>query len=727
MAWGQIPQLPLDHDVVEYPRVSTPKQLENVSSEMQLEEDGKLTQLALRCGWKLEQIRCPKDDMALSGQMKMEDRPAFRKMLSYITSGEVKAVIAVEVDRLFRDKWGTEYSKFMEICEKYGVLVICPDMVYDFRDSYSVKRFRDRCVAAWEYLEYQIYGKMIGAKDFLGRTCRYSGGCIPVGYIVDQRKELSKGVLNPNYRKYVVYEPHARIMRWIFRRFKELNGRLWQLHRELLQVPFVFPEFESWVETEGFTAKTNMKKVLGGYKIGSTALEEMLCNVAYIGYWVYKGELISSASHDPIIPSDEQEQFWYAFNRRSRINPDGTQNENYVGNPPARRYIQNGEEVPDAMLKFLVTSEDPMYLINVKPRYNKQGQRTGQYLYSFTTSVKHTGKRDHKYMLMTTEVDGMFWRLLVARLEQIEDFETFASTEEENKVEVQAQRDEILAQIDACERTMKRLSKRLVQLSTINEQGEEVDDDDELVQDIKKEHKRFSVEKRRQEERLQLLEGAKSTYASQMVTYRELILEVREKINEYTTIEERQEIADMFATKVLLNTLSPRVYKMSIHWRDTTWGQDEVVALREGNPSIWWTVDNDKLLKEHYPTATRRELMEMFPDRPVSAIYRRASTLRLKKTVEDRDSGKLDMVEDLSLVDRTVMEKHGLCWRREKDCQEYPGGSNGGEHGVYFVCLSGLSGLYIASVGALFAHTSVAIMRYNRISKCLSKCWSPFA
>ena len=70
------------------------------------------------------------------------------------------------------------------------------------------------------------------------------------------------------------------------------------------------------------------------------------------------------------------------------------------------------------------------------------------------------------------------------------------------------------------------------------------------------------------------------------MTYHELILEAREKINEYTTIKERQEIADMFATKVLLNTLSPRVYKMSIQWRDTTWEQDEIVVVKEGNPSL---------------------------------------------------------------------------------------------------------------------------------------------
>src|SRR6266567_2731097 len=364
MAWGQMPQLPLEWDCVMYPRVSTPKQLGNVSAEMQLEEDGKLMQIALQCGWKPHQIRCPKDDMALSGRLKMEERPAFRQMLGFIRSGTVKAVIAVEVDRLFRDKFGAEYGKFMEICEQYGVLVVCPDMVYDFRDNYSITRFRDRCIAAWEYMEYQIYGKMIGAKDFLGRTCRYTGGCIPVGFIIDRRKKLANGMLNPHFRKYMVYEPHARIVFAIYRRFRELNGRLWQLHRELRRQSFVFPEFEEWVEADGFLIRTNLKKVSGGYTIGITAIRELLCNVAYIGYWVYKNVLISTASHNSVILSEELDLFWYAFNRLSCENPDGTPNEHYFGNPAAHKHIQAGGDVPDAMLKYLIAGEDPKYLIN---------------------------------------------------------------------------------------------------------------------------------------------------------------------------------------------------------------------------------------------------------------------------------------------------------------------------------------------------------------------------
>ncbi len=400
---------------------------------------------------------------------------------------------------------------------------------------------------------------------------------------------------------------------------------------------------------------------------------------------------------DRFIPPDEQDLFWYAFNRRSRENPDGTANEHYVGNPPARRYIQHSEEIPDAMLKYIISGEDPQYLINVRPRYNKQGERTGQYLYSFVTSMKYTRKRDAKHMLMTTEVDGIFWKRLIAHLEQVKDFEAFASTEEENKAEQEAQRNEILAQIEACERAMKKLSNHLVQLSILDQEEkegeEETDDDgeDELVKDIRKEFRKFSADKIRQVERLKLLDERKPSYASQMMTYRELILEVREHIREYTAIEERQEIADIFATKVTLDTLSPRVYKMHITWRDTTWGVDQIIAIRQGNPSTWWTPENDKLLQEHYATATRQELMRIFPDRPVSAIYRRASTLHLRKTKEDRECGKFAIAEDLSLMDYEVMEQYGLCWKSNQEGEaqqalEYTGGNNGGEHGVYFVC-----------------------------------------
>ena len=69
--WGAIPKLPLAWDCCLYPRISTPGQRGNVSSELQLKGDGELWNIALNRGWIEKQIRFPKDDMELSGRLRM--------------------------------------------------------------------------------------------------------------------------------------------------------------------------------------------------------------------------------------------------------------------------------------------------------------------------------------------------------------------------------------------------------------------------------------------------------------------------------------------------------------------------------------------------------------------------------------------------------------------------------------------------------------------------------
>src|SRR6266567_7944995 len=100
-SWKQ--ELLTDLSCQVYPRVSTPEQKKNVSAEMQQDKG-----FAILCGWvdDGERIIMDTDDLGLSGQLKMEERPAFVKMLRRIEDGMVKVVIAAQVDRLFRDRWG---------------------------------------------------------------------------------------------------------------------------------------------------------------------------------------------------------------------------------------------------------------------------------------------------------------------------------------------------------------------------------------------------------------------------------------------------------------------------------------------------------------------------------------------------------------------------------------------------------------------------------------------
>jgi DNA invertase Pin-like site-specific DNA recombinase len=162
--------------------VSTPEQKANVSAEMQKDKS-----FAVSCGWVDDGhlIILDTRDLGLSGQLRMEDRPAFSAMLSRIARGDIGAVIASNVDRLFRNKWGDEPGKFMEICFAHNVLVVTPDFVYDFRISWHIDRFKRRCEEAWNYLEYHVYGRMHPAQDERGYAGFWTGGNLPIGYILD--------------------------------------------------------------------------------------------------------------------------------------------------------------------------------------------------------------------------------------------------------------------------------------------------------------------------------------------------------------------------------------------------------------------------------------------------------------------------------------------------------------------------------------------------------------
>src|SRR5438034_11720611 len=100
-------KLPLEYPCQVYPRVSTVKQVDNVSTEMQKDKS-----LARDSGWEdtEDNILVDTSDLGLSGQLRMDQRPAFVNMLRRIEGGIIKAVVASQVDRLFRDRWGVEYS-----------------------------------------------------------------------------------------------------------------------------------------------------------------------------------------------------------------------------------------------------------------------------------------------------------------------------------------------------------------------------------------------------------------------------------------------------------------------------------------------------------------------------------------------------------------------------------------------------------------------------------------
>jgi len=275
-----------------------------------------------------------------------------------------------------------------------------------------------------------------------------------------------------------------------------------------------------------------------------------------------------------------------------------------------------------------------------------------------------------KYMLATELVDNVYWQALMSHLWQTEDFASYANTEEQQEDTREKDIKETRALIDACERKLAKLFKRL----TLVQEGQE-DEEDEIVLDeeeqiardkaLKKmlkfltdEITKYTVEKQRLEARLKKLEDSPDTYCAQMIEYHDLLRQLGDRVREIYSIEELYDVVTTFTTGVTLDTISPRVWKLVITWRDPAWGQDEIVSLRlEGNPGNKWTPVEKELLRMQYGISTRRELLEMLPTRSWIGIRTIASEMGLRRS---RDDTPNEFPYDICLADWQAVQVHGL-------------------------------------------------------------------
>jgi DNA invertase Pin-like site-specific DNA recombinase len=315
---------------------------------------------ARRLGWAEGQIilyvENKREDGTLrnaSGRLRIDQREGLRALVERIERDEIKAVIVFLEDRLFRDETAIQYNTFIQICKRHNCLVITPHMTYDFHNPYHVKIFRDKCEQAADYLREYVMIRLHGARERAARRGMYDGRNIAVGFIVDRRPTIlvdGQEVQNPTYKKVVPYEPHAKIIRFLFKRFALLGGKFMALWRELAAMPVVFPEFDESVDQRTKT-RVALTQVPGGYHLTPTGLGMILTNVIYIGYWVVGGEVVSKTNHPAIV---EEAEFWHVFNKLSRYTIEG---EEQIPERNPVRYHRKGGTPPLSLLKDIIATE----------------------------------------------------------------------------------------------------------------------------------------------------------------------------------------------------------------------------------------------------------------------------------------------------------------------------------------------------------------------------------
>jgi len=342
--------LPLGRPIAVYYRQSSEGQVGNISTTLQTVD---MVEHLMRQGWERAQILMIDSDAGVSGTKKIHEREGLSEVMALIKEKKIGVVSSQDVDRFFRDMAQIETNIFIEACREHNVQVLTPTFIYDFahptQGRYHIQMFREQVQRAADYLEFFIKGRLFNAREYLNMQGQWTGTPIILGYMIDNRRQVN-GLNNPNFRKYVRYEPYCDVVLEYYQLYKRFNGNLKRTWEHIEQFGPFIPEFEANPIPPGFFFHTKIRKrsrytdklILSQY-----ALKQILTNAVYIGHWAHNGVIVQRHNHEAIIPLD---LFTYAFNRLSMTTLEGEPNAEYARQHPWVRHD-----------KALRTSPPPTY------------------------------------------------------------------------------------------------------------------------------------------------------------------------------------------------------------------------------------------------------------------------------------------------------------------------------------------------------------------------------
>ncbi|MBI3913128.1 MAG: recombinase family protein [Chloroflexi bacterium] len=290
-----------------YQRLSTTEQKKN--SRYSLERQDDLKRMAQEDGYSDELVHVERRDLGVSGTLGQEEREGLAYLIHLIEQDQVESVYVIEISRISRDQTLIDGLQFGELCRKHDVIIVTPTMRLNLRDEMHLRMYRYEIDRAAEELK-SIRSRMQGAKNMKARHGYAVGGSLPTGYILDTDEKLPDGSLNPNHQKYKIYEPHAQVVRTLFQMMAKPGAYFKAIALECKRNSIVFPPIpdELRVTKGNATAFSNTPtNADGSYPISLSRIETILTNPAYIGWFLWSGEVISKTNHAPII---DEETFW---------------------------------------------------------------------------------------------------------------------------------------------------------------------------------------------------------------------------------------------------------------------------------------------------------------------------------------------------------------------------------------------------------------------------------
>ncbi len=589
-------QLPIDRPVVQYIRQSTRKQIKRnrFSGDMQ-DADMRNILLAVH-GYKPELILpAISKDTGKSGTKRRDEREGLDELYRLIETDSVGAAAAFSVSRIYRSLSLAETGRFCDLLLEHRIPFITKRRIYwPTRDD--IKALQDDFQAAADQITDHILGVMVAARDYhVQQDISWGGNAVPVGFQVvetvledENREELIR-------KHYVEYEPHARLVRWLFRRYRELSGNLVMLHRELEHINFRFPPLEPGVyaplslhrDVDKYYPLQNRETLIG-----------ILTNKVYIGWYEYGGKLISKEAHDPIVSMDE---FLFAYDRLAPTTLDGQERE--------RKPHERHSAGMSALLDGVVSSGDlPVYVLN------------GQYV-----AVAHNnGWKNQTLVVDTEDIDTVLAPVFIGLLRKIEA-DHRAGLREALQKQIEEIRQAEQKRADEYSAVLARIDKEM--------------DNEAMAQQVSKregdefgytEATRRLVQLRKDKAAIETKMNQASTEASELAECHDL-LECAIRDWECMTLVKRKRLVKLLMSAADMTAPSTHFIRLQCFFISPLNRVMELYIYRRKGGRHVWTEEEIDTLRSTFPVGTQEEIMQALPDCSWVAINQKAQKMGLHR------------------------------------------------------------------------------------------------
>jgi hypothetical protein len=451
----------------------------------------------------------------------------------------------------------------------------------------------------------------------------FDGRNLPMGYVIQGKKKQ---------QVFMIYEPWAVVIRWLFQRFKELDS-LSKLCREIEAMPYLFPD-PSADDFLTYTFKISMTKVPGGFKPSCVeTVKYMLCNPSYMGAWLYDGSIVRNDNHPAIVDKD---LFLWAYHKITGRNLDG---ELLEGVERYRSRDSRSEAVLKHILRdtkgilYVTHPEQPEYVRQVPVRDHSSAGK----LY-----------RDITFTIRAHLIDDIFLErikaLAIADLHIAETIEQSIISLEEKHAEQIVSIDDQLASVRLeIEKTLAFLHDEILTL-TAKEKGKYnqtlagLRDREQALIDAQNEAQQTDLKADYQE-------------------LADLLADIPGKLDG-CTMERKHKLAKLITESAVIEEVSVHWLRLTVLWRGPLANRPDVCLIwrQRGRRSDEWTAQEDDIVRASYPTGHKWDILEALPRRSWNMIYQRAMEFGLRRNVYAQESIPENItVDDLNVIpDRTI-------------------------------------------------------------------------